>query len=1074
MHLAQQAWRQHRGLPHMREVLANWLPKGKSPDLRGWEWFYLNSLPYQNLRTLAESESGQFVDLMSQMGRARPCTVAWHIASKRLAEGTVDGLIRIWDVDREQTIMSVKGPAPVDWWDWGRWLGWSPDGAKLAGGGKDGTVHVWETVSGRELLVLRGHKSPIWSVAFSAGGTRVAAWGEDGTVKIWDADTGRLTAEVAHPGDVHAGAWSPDDKRLASGHGDGTVTVSSTRAGDKMVTLRGHVQGINRVVWGPDGTRLASASQDFTARIWNVDLGKMVLGPLRHSHVITSLAWEPDGQRLATGSADETVKIWNATTGSEAVTLRGHFQTVISLSWGPDGRLASGCLGGSLRIWNSIRDQESSVLPGRDVGVRSVSWSPDGTRLASGSDDGTVRVWDPVTREEVLTRKGHEERWVNQDEMLGLQCRLAWSPDGRHLASVGLDGTAKVWEIASGREVFAFPADQGMICSVGWSPDGTHLAVGALDGTIRVVEGLKQTPKVHLFKANPGGLVRCVAWSPQGDRLASGGKGDALVKVWDPLRGVEVARMRGHQYPWVLGVAWSPDGKRLASAAGDRSVMVWDAETGQNIWTMRGHTAYVDAVVWSPDGTRLASAGYDNSVRIWDPRTGEEALVLRGDSARFLDVSWHPDGAQLAAASDDGQIWIWDATRGFERDTTPRALPYIDRKVASGTARGEDLLWYAESYLRAGKPTQALAALKDDPYRLRKFARLLAEQGQAPLAADVARTQAHLLERQLAAKPDDLTSAYEIADLLLLDRPPTGAAAWTAAMNLVDPWAKLAAAYHVIGDQQALDELLEHRPEAAAGVGDLYAALGDWERAIAEYRKRLTDQRADVAFLTKLATACQSGGRTREAVPYLAKTSAADPSDTLLFVRVAALQAWFGQEKELADTCRRGLQLAENTTVPETADRVAKACCLLPSTEKARLEAVLALARQAVRLGKDSLYLPWFQMALGMAEFRSGHFEEADAALIAAAKGVTDNPYVTGTSAFYRAMSLFRQGQEDGARKLATAAAATIKPLPKDANNPLAGDASFDDLIMWLAYKEAKAMIPFDATRAAPAQPRTK
>ena len=373
------------------------------------------------------------------------------------------------------------------------------------------------------------------------------------------------------------------------------------------------------------------------------------------------------------------------------------------------------------------------MLPGHDAGVRSVSWCPDGKRLASGSYDGTVRIWDPVTREAVLTLKGHEERRVDQDELLGLQCRLAWSPDGTHLASAGLDGTAKVWEIASGREVFAFPADEGLVCSLGWSPDGTHLAVGALDGTIRVVEGIERTPKVHLFKAHPG-FVRCVAWSPQGDRLASGGSGDALVKVWDPLRGVELARLRGHQYPLVFGVAWSADGKRLASAAGDRFVMVWDAETGRNIWIMRGHTAYVDGVVWSPDGTRLASAGFDNSVRLWDPRTGEETLVLRGDSARFLDVSSRPDGAQLAAASNDGQIWIWDATRGFERDTTPRALPYIDRAVASGTARGEDLLWYAQSYFWAGKLGEALDAVKGNPSGLCKLARQFAERGNGPLA----------------------------------------------------------------------------------------------------------------------------------------------------------------------------------------------------------------------------------------------------------------------------------------------------------------------------------------------------
>src|SRR5262249_7018639 len=185
--------------------------------------------------------------------------------------------------------------------------------------------------------VLRGHKSPVCAVAFGSDGTRVAAWGQDGTIKLWDGNTGELTADVAHPGGVFAGAWSPDDTRLASGHDDGTVTISGIRAGDEVVTLRGHVGSISNLAWSPDGTRLASTSRnDFGARIWDVASKKMVLGPLRHSHEITSLAWEPDGQRLATGSADETVKVWNATTGREALTLRGHRERITALASCPD------------------------------------------------------------------------------------------------------------------------------------------------------------------------------------------------------------------------------------------------------------------------------------------------------------------------------------------------------------------------------------------------------------------------------------------------------------------------------------------------------------------------------------------------------------------------------------------------------------------------------------------------------------------------------------------------------------------------------------------------------------------
>jgi WD40 repeat protein/tetratricopeptide (TPR) repeat protein len=233
---------------------------------------------------------------------------------------------------------------------------------------------------------------------------------------------------------------------------------------------------------------------------------------------------------------------------------------------------------------------------------------------------------------------------------------------------------------------------------------------------------------------------------------------------------------------------------------------------------------------------------------------------------------------------------------------------------------------------------------------------------------------------------------------------------------------------------------------------------------------------ADTALLTRLAAASQAAGRTREAVLFLAKASADDPKDTILSLKVAALQAWFGQEKELADSCRRALEFAIGTSDPATAERAAKSCSLRSTVDKTRLESSLALARKAVEIGKTNGLLPWFQMARGMSEYRSGHFAGADAPLIAAADDVKNNPdvtgpsglHVTGTSAFYRAMSLFRQGKKDEAQKLATAAAAKMKPLPADEQNPLAGDATHDDLILWLAYKEAKAMIHFDTAPAAP------
>src|SRR5262249_3104550 len=160
---------------------------------------------------------------------------------------------------------------------------------------------------------------------------------------------------------------------------------------------------------------------------------------------------------------------------------------------------------------------------------------------------------------------------------------------------------------------------------------------------------------------------------------------------------------------------------------------------------------------------------------------------------------------------------------------------------------------------------------------------------------------------------------------------------------------------------------------------------------------------------------------------------------------------------------RRALTSAGQATDPQVADKTARACCLLPSVDTAQVDAGLALARKAVELGKASPYLAWFQMGLGMAEYRSGRFTEADARLLAAANGSITTRSMVLTAVFYRARSLFRQGKENEARQLATEAAAKMKPLPKDEENPLAGVYDADDLILWLAYKEAKAMIKFNA-----------
>jgi tetratricopeptide (TPR) repeat protein len=282
-------------------------------------------------------------------------------------------------------------------------------------------------------------------------------------------------------------------------------------------------------------------------------------------------------------------------------------------------------------------------------------------------------------------------------------------------------------------------------------------------------------------------------------------------------------------------------------------------------------------------------------------------------------------------------------------------------------------------------------------------------------------------------------------------------------------------------------------------IGDVLREMGKPEGALASYRQALaiyqkladanpavTQFQSDLAYShSNIGILLAFTGKPEEALKYLEErlqlikakhgpdhpaTIEAEEGVALGYLTVAAQQAWLGQEQEWAATCERGLSLARDTKSAMLADRVAKMCSLRPSNDK-RCRAALLLARRAVELGKGHRYLGFFQMALGMAEYRSGHFAEADAALLAAMEAGKYSPQILGPSAFYRALSLFRQGKPDEARQLATQAAAKMKPPPKDANNFLPYQA---DYFGWLAYREAKDAIKFDEKSGAGAEPEMR
>ena len=566
-----------------------------------------------------------------------------------------------------------------------------------------------------------GHTGTASRLAITPDGRHaisVSGFHGDGTIRLWDFASGKELRQFkldgpmpptdipSSPGEESsqwcALAISNDGKLVATSSSGGLTVVWDFATGQEKYRLILPTKG-KQLAFSPDDTILLTGCLDGMLYLHDAATGKLRKKWLAHTQQIRVIGFLPDGERILTGGYDKLVKCWDVKTGEELYRCGGHGTRVQGLAISSDGKwFLSGA--DDIRKWDAKTGKllKNFVAPFM-WGITSVELSPDNSKLASVAYDGTLRIWDVATGRE-LFRFGGQVGWL---------WNVAFAPDGQNVLCTSgghsgdmkarynvLDYALRRWKIPSGVTApLTFVDGSGEISSLSVTPGGDSvLSVG---GSNVILWNLANGKPQRLFKTDSqAARPTSAATSPDG-RLAVTAMSDGIAVIWDAASGQELRRLRRHR-GGMAAALFTPDSKRVITAGGDDAIRIWDAATARTIDTLAtGFTGVCD-IALSKDGNRLLSLAEDGTLTVWDLTTNKQTVEWKAPG-KVRNIALAPDGKWVASV--DGKLSIWDTDTGklvktLEHDGKDASTVVISpdgKQIVSGGLDGRIYLWDRET-----------------------------------------------------------------------------------------------------------------------------------------------------------------------------------------------------------------------------------------------------------------------------------------------------------------------------------------------------------------------------------------